>query len=251
MLQRLGIADALVKDPDVLILGADDRDRPARRRRDPRPAAAARPRARHGDPPLEPPPQPGPVGLRPDRHLRLRPLIGQGTLSQLAERVGESKAHVEVAFETTARPTRDDRRGPRGHQRRRVGEARPPPDRPVDARRRRVPTRPTSSATSRSPSRSGFSSSRSGRSSRRSRTSIDTRSPGPRRPRRSPVTAPATPIESAPVEPAARTTRRSVACRLDGDRPQGVRRPHPVGPLLRAAPAAGRGRGRAALSRPT
>ena len=100
MLQRLGIADALVKDPDVLILDepttAID---PLGRRRDPRPAAAPRPRARHGDPALQPPPQPGPVGLRPDRIFASGRLIGQGTLSQLAERVGESKAHVEVAFE--------------------------------------------------------------------------------------------------------------------------------------------------------
>ncbi len=52
---------------------ADDVDRPARRRRDPRPPALARPRSRAGDPALEPPADPGPVGLRPDRDLRRRP----------------------------------------------------------------------------------------------------------------------------------------------------------------------------------
>ena len=74
MLQRLGIADALVKDPDILILDE--------------PTTAIDPigvveildllrrlvqRAGDGDPPVEPPPEPGPVRVRPDRHLRQWP----------------------------------------------------------------------------------------------------------------------------------------------------------------------------------
>ena len=56
MRQRLGIADALVKSPGPADpRRADDLDRPARRRRDPRPAAPARRRARPRDHALEPP----------------------------------------------------------------------------------------------------------------------------------------------------------------------------------------------------
>ena len=102
MLQRLGIADALVKDPDVLILD-------------------------------EPTTAIDPLGVVEILDLLRRlvrergmavllsshllnqvqsvcdrigifasgRLIGQGTLAQLAERVGESRAHVEVAFDDT------------------------------------------------------------------------------------------------------------------------------------------------------
>ncbi|HEX5012823.1 MAG TPA: ABC transporter ATP-binding protein [Candidatus Limnocylindrales bacterium] len=100
MLQRLGIADALVKDPDILILDE--------------PTTAIDPlgvveildllrrlvRERN-------------MAILLSSHLLNQVqsvcdrigifasgrLIGQGTLSQLAERVGESKAHVEVAFD--------------------------------------------------------------------------------------------------------------------------------------------------------
>jgi ABC-2 type transport system ATP-binding protein len=100
MLQRLGIADCLVKDPDILILDE--------------PTTAIDPlgvveildllrrlvRERG-------------MAILLSSHLLNQVqsvcdrigifasgrLIGQGTLSQLAERVGESRAHVEVAFE--------------------------------------------------------------------------------------------------------------------------------------------------------
>jgi ABC-2 type transport system ATP-binding protein len=100
MLQRLGIADALVKDPDILILDE--------------PTTAIDPlgvveildllrrlvRERG-------------MAILLSSHLLNQVqsvcdrigifasgrLIGQGTLSQLAERVGESRAHVEVAFD--------------------------------------------------------------------------------------------------------------------------------------------------------
>jgi ABC-2 type transport system ATP-binding protein len=102
MLQRLGIADALVKDPDILILD-------------------------------EPTTAIDPIGvveildllrrLVSERQMAILlsshllnqvqsvcdrigifasgRLIGQGTLAELAERVGESRAHVEVAFDTS------------------------------------------------------------------------------------------------------------------------------------------------------
>jgi len=100
MLQRLGIADALVKDPDILILDE--------------PTTAIDPlgvveildllrrlvRERG-------------MAILLSSHLLNQVqsvcdrigifasgrLIGQGSLSQLAERVGEAKAHVEVAFD--------------------------------------------------------------------------------------------------------------------------------------------------------
>ena len=71
MKQRLGIADALVKAPDILIL-----DEPTTAI-DPLGVVeildllrTPRPRAGPGDPALEPPADAGPVGLRPDRDLR-------------------------------------------------------------------------------------------------------------------------------------------------------------------------------------
>ena len=102
MIQRLGIADALIKDPDVLILD-------------------------------EPTTAIDPLGVSEILELLRRlvsergmaillsshllnqvqsvcdrigifasgRMIGQGTLAQLAERVGESRAHVEVAFDGT------------------------------------------------------------------------------------------------------------------------------------------------------
>jgi ABC-2 type transport system ATP-binding protein len=102
MLQRLGIADALVKDPDILILD-------------------------------EPTTAIDPIGVVEILDLLRRlvqergmaillsshllnqvqsvcdrigifangRLIGQGTLAELAERVGESRAHVEVAFDAS------------------------------------------------------------------------------------------------------------------------------------------------------
>ena len=74
MKQRLGIADALVKAPDILIL-----DEPTTSI-DPLGVVEildllrrARPGAPSRDPALQPPADAGPVGLRPDRHLRGRP----------------------------------------------------------------------------------------------------------------------------------------------------------------------------------
>ena len=60
-------------------------------------------------------------------------MIGQGTLAELAERVGESRAHVEVAFD-------DDRRGRGGRDRRRRSAASTvsPRPSPVAVRRDRM-----------------------------------------------------------------------------------------------------------------
>ena len=79
---------------------ADDLDRPARRRRDPGPAAQARRRAWARDHAVEPPADPGPVGVRPDRDLRRRPpRRRQGTVDELAAQFGDGTAVIEVGLE--------------------------------------------------------------------------------------------------------------------------------------------------------
>ena len=85
---------------------ADDRHRPARRGRGARPAAFARARAGHGHPAVEPPAQPGPERLRPDRHLRVRPADRAGdhggSREAVRRRPGASRGRVSTS---PSRPT--------------------------------------------------------------------------------------------------------------------------------------------------
>ena len=117
MSQRLGIADALVKSPDILIL-----DEPTTAI-DPIGVVeildllrGARPRARPGHPALEPPADAGPVGLRPDRDLRRRAARRRGDRGPARQpvrrrrgdprgRASSSRAPADIA-RAKARPRR-------------------------------------------------------------------------------------------------------------------------------------------------
>ena len=107
---------------------ADDLDRSARRRRDPGPAPQAGRRTRARDHALEPPADPGPVGVRPDRDLRLRS----------ARRAGHRRG--------AGRPVRRRHGGHRGRARAR---RRPP----MSSARRRCCARSRWSSRSRRPAR--------------------------------------------------------------------------------------------------
>ena len=88
MRQRLGIADALVKDPSILDpRRADDRDRPDRGGRDPGPHPGPGPGRGPGDPHRQPPPRPGPDGLSPGRHLPPGPAHRAGNGRRAGPRV--------------------------------------------------------------------------------------------------------------------------------------------------------------------
>ena len=91
---------------------ADDVDRPDRRGRDPRPAAPAGRRAGPGDHAVEPSPQPGPDGLRPDRHLRQRPAHrgrhGRGAGGHLRRRERRDRGRAGAAGGGRCRARRTD-----------------------------------------------------------------------------------------------------------------------------------------------
>ena len=204
MLQRLGIADALVKDPDVLILDE--------------PTTAIDPlgvveildllrrlvRERgHGRPALEPPAEPGPVGLRPDRDLRLRPDDRHRARSPSSPSgSATARAHVEVGFDRHRR----GRASAIGDVLRAIdGVASATPGRrpgdpwtlAVGARRRRG-RRPPSRAAGRRRARPPARLAPRRRAVARGHLPPRGR-PDRVGPRRSPVTAPAAPIESAPA----------------------------------------------------
>ena len=116
MLQRLGIADALVKDPDVLILDE--------------PTTAIDPlgvveildllrrlvrRARPGGSPVEPPAQPGPVSLRPGRDLRGGPAGRPGHARGARPRASVARRTVTSRSPSTRTSTEGLAATGRGH----------------------------------------------------------------------------------------------------------------------------------------